>query len=55
MGNQNIVGGTRVVPVKFELSATAFSRDGLLNVEPLKSDSFISADVKLARLHYHLD
>lgn len=43
------------LPEKFVLYATAFSRYAPLNVEPLKSDSLISADVKLALLHQSLD
>ena len=39
------------LPEKFALYATAFSRYAPLNVEPLKSDSLISADVKLALLY----
>ena len=39
------------LPVKFALYATAFSRYAPLNVEPLKSDSLISAAVKLALLY----
>lgn len=39
------------IPVKFALYATAFSRYAPLKVEPLKSDSLISADVKLALLY----
>lgn len=38
------------IPVKFALNATAFSMYAPLKVEPLKSDSLISADVKLALL-----
>lgn len=40
-----------ILPVKLALYATAFSRYAPLNVEPLKFDSLISADVKLALLH----
>lgn len=39
------------VPVKLALYATAFSRYAPLKVEPLKSDSLISAAVKFALLH----
>lgn len=39
------------LPAKLALYATAFSRYAPLNVEPLKSDSLISADVKLALLY----
>jgi hypothetical protein len=41
---------TTKLPEKFALYATAFSRYAPLNVEPLKSDSLISAAVKLALL-----
>lgn len=40
------------VPVKLALYATAFPRDAPLNVEPLKSDSLVSAAVKFALLHH---
>lgn len=43
--------GNGYVPVKFALYATAFSRYAPLKVEPLKSDSLMSADVKLALLY----
>lgn len=53
---QNISGdghdGVSQLPVKFALYATAFSRYAPLNVEPLKSDSLISADVKFALLKF---
>lgn len=39
------------VPVKLALYATAFSIYAPLKVEPLKSDSLISAEVKLALLY----
>lgn len=39
------------IPEKFALYATAFSRYAPLKVEPLKSDSLISAAVKLALLY----
>lgn len=55
MGSQDSIGDTRIIPVKSGSSATSLSREATLNVEPLKSDSFVSADVKLALLHYHLD
>lgn len=42
---------TTTLPAKLALYATAFSRYAPLNVEPLKSDSLISADVKLALLY----
>ena len=41
----------KLIPVKLALYATAFSRYAPLKVEPLKSDSLISAAVKLALLY----
>jgi hypothetical protein len=42
-------------PEKLALYATAFSRYAPLKVEPLKSDSLMSAEVKLALLKFSLE